>query len=163
MRYLFWGVLSLFAASCTGANADVCRALAGPTAIETSRSMDRVTAKSREATVELASVRPKGIAYGTGTLFKYKGRTIIITAAHVVGSTKSRVLVMDGSKEASTSIVYFDERQDIIRLTVSSRNPDKDELKRINVVVATLCDKYGYNASSANKLLRYVSSLMARN
>lgn len=57
----------------------------------------------------------------------------------------------------------FDERQDIIRLTVSSRNPDEDELKRINVVVATLCDKYGYNASSANKLLRYVSSLMARN
>jgi serine protein kinase len=57
----------------------------------------------------------------------------------------------------------FDERQDIIRLTVSSRNPDKDELKRINVVIETLCDKYGYNASSANKLLRYVSSLMARN
>jgi len=57
----------------------------------------------------------------------------------------------------------FDERQDIIRLTVSSRNPDKDELKRINVVIATLCDKYGYNVSSANKLLRYVSSLMARN
>ena len=57
----------------------------------------------------------------------------------------------------------FDERQDIIRLTVSSRNPDEDELKRINVVVATLCDKYGYNAASANKLLRYVSSLMARN
>jgi serine protein kinase len=57
----------------------------------------------------------------------------------------------------------FDERQDIIRLTVSSRNPDKDELKRINVVIKTLCDKYGYDASSANKLLRYVSSLMARN
>ena len=57
----------------------------------------------------------------------------------------------------------FDERQDIIRLTVSSRNPDEDELKRINVVIATLCEKYGYNASSANKLLRYVSSLMARN
>lgn len=57
----------------------------------------------------------------------------------------------------------FDERQDIIRLTVSSRNPDEEELKRINVVIATLCDKYGYNAASANKLLRYVSSLMARN
>ena len=125
MRYLFWGVLSLFAASCTGANADVCRALAGPTAIETSRSMDRVTAKSREATVELASVRPKGIAYGTGTLFKYKGRTIIITAAHVVGSTKSRVLVMDGSKEASTSIVYFDEKQDIAVLSLDSHLDSK--------------------------------------
>lgn len=57
----------------------------------------------------------------------------------------------------------FDERQDVIRLTVSSRNPDEDALKRINVVIDTLCEKHGYNGKSANKLLRYVSSLMARN
>ena len=57
----------------------------------------------------------------------------------------------------------FDERQDVIRLTVSTRSPDKDELKRINVVVETLCDKYNYTPESANRLLRYVSSLMARN
>ncbi|MAG40243.1 protein prkA [Candidatus Pacearchaeota archaeon] len=57
----------------------------------------------------------------------------------------------------------FDERQDVIRLTVSARNPDEEELKRINVVINTLCEKYGYTATSANKLLRYVSSLMARN
>jgi serine protein kinase len=57
----------------------------------------------------------------------------------------------------------FDERQDVIRLTVSTRNPDEDELKRINVVIEALCDKYNYTAESANKLLKYVSSLMARN
>lgn len=57
----------------------------------------------------------------------------------------------------------FDERQDIIRLTVSSRNPDEEELRKINVVIDTLCEKHGYTADSANQLLRYVSSLMARN
>jgi len=57
----------------------------------------------------------------------------------------------------------FDERQDVIRMTVNTRNPDQGELKKINVVVDTLCNKYGYTESSANKLLRYVSSLMARN
>ncbi len=57
----------------------------------------------------------------------------------------------------------FDERQDIIRLTVSSRNPDEEALKRINVVVDTLCKDYGYTAASANELLRYVNNLMARN
>ena len=57
----------------------------------------------------------------------------------------------------------FDERQDVIRLTVSTRNPDENELKKVNVVIETLCEKYGYSAKSANKLLRYVSSLMARN
>jgi serine protein kinase len=57
----------------------------------------------------------------------------------------------------------FEERQDIIRLTVSTRNPDDGALKRINVVIETLCEKHGYTEESANKLLRYVSSLMARN
>ena len=57
----------------------------------------------------------------------------------------------------------FDERQDVIRLTVSTRNPDEEELRRMNVVIDTLCKKHGYSADSANKLLRYVSSLMARN
>ena len=57
----------------------------------------------------------------------------------------------------------FDERQDIIRLTVSGNTKDDDTIKRINVVVETLCDKYGYSVESANKLLKYVSSVMARN
>lgn len=57
----------------------------------------------------------------------------------------------------------FDERKDTIRLTVSSRNPDEKELRKVNQVIDVLCDKYGYTAQSANQLLRYVNSLMARN
>lgn len=57
----------------------------------------------------------------------------------------------------------FDERKDTIRLTVSSRNPDEKELRKINQVIDVLCEKYGYTAQSANQLLRYVNSLMARN
>jgi serine protein kinase len=57
----------------------------------------------------------------------------------------------------------FDERQDVIRLTVSTRNPDDEEVKRINVVTKTLSEKHGYTVRSANELLRYVSSLMAKN
>lgn len=57
----------------------------------------------------------------------------------------------------------FDERQDVIRLTVSTRNPDEKELRRVNVVIDTLVEKQNYSVGSANELLRYVSSLMARN
>lgn len=57
----------------------------------------------------------------------------------------------------------FDERKDTIRLTVSARNPDEKELKKVNQVIDVLCEKYGYSAQSANQLLRYVNSLMARN
>lgn len=56
----------------------------------------------------------------------------------------------------------FDERSDIIRLTVNVRNPDPDALKRLNEVIATLSDQYGYTPESANELLRYVSSIMAK-
>lgn len=56
----------------------------------------------------------------------------------------------------------FDERSDVIRLTVSSRNPDPESLQKLNSVIDTLVTQYGYTADSANQLLRYVNSLMAR-
>ncbi|MFC1742944.1 PrkA family serine protein kinase [Candidatus Riflebacteria bacterium] len=56
----------------------------------------------------------------------------------------------------------FEERRDTIRLTISSRNPDKGELQRLNAVVDTLIKKYDYCTHCANELLKYVSSLLAR-
>lgn len=56
----------------------------------------------------------------------------------------------------------FEDRQDIIRLTISTRVTDENALKKLNVVIETLSSKYGYTADSANKLLKYVSSIMAR-
>lgn len=56
----------------------------------------------------------------------------------------------------------FEERSDVIRLTVSSRNPDAQALEKLNQVIKTLVDQYGYTADSANQLLRFVNSLMAR-
>lgn len=57
----------------------------------------------------------------------------------------------------------FEERSDIIRLTVSVRNPDPDALKRLNEVIKTLSEQCGYTPESANDLLRYVSSIMSKN
>ncbi len=56
----------------------------------------------------------------------------------------------------------FDERRDTIKLTVSSRNPDPEALRRINEVVNTLISREGYCSVCANELLKYVSSLLAR-
>jgi serine protein kinase len=57
----------------------------------------------------------------------------------------------------------FEERSDIIRLTVSVRNPDPEALKRLNEVIKTLSEQCGYTPESANDLLRYVSSIMSKN
>jgi len=56
----------------------------------------------------------------------------------------------------------FDERSDIIRLTVTQRNPDEDALKKLNSVIKTLCDHHGYTPDSANQMLKYVNSIMAK-
>jgi len=56
----------------------------------------------------------------------------------------------------------FDERADVIRLTVSSRNPDPESLRKLNSVIDALIEHYGYNAASANELLRYVNNIMSK-
>ncbi|HXH11536.1 MAG TPA: protein prkA [Alphaproteobacteria bacterium] len=56
----------------------------------------------------------------------------------------------------------FEERRDTIKLTVSTRNPEPDQLRKLNEVVETLMRKAGYCAECANELLKYVSSLLAR-
>jgi serine protein kinase len=56
----------------------------------------------------------------------------------------------------------FEERRDTIKLTVSTRNPEPDQLRKLNEVVDTLVRKVGYCAECANELLKYVSSLLAR-
>jgi len=56
----------------------------------------------------------------------------------------------------------FEERRDTIKLTVSTRHPDPEQLRKLNEVVETLMRKEGYCAECANELLKYVSSLLAR-
>jgi len=56
----------------------------------------------------------------------------------------------------------FDERSDTIRLVTTVRNPDEEALKKLNSVIQVLVDDHGYTVESANELLRYVNSVMAR-
>lgn len=56
----------------------------------------------------------------------------------------------------------FEERRDTIKITVSTRNPDADQLKKHNEVVKTLVEREHYCAECANELLKYVASLLAR-
>ncbi|WP_186579354.1 PrkA family serine protein kinase [Aquibacillus kalidii] len=56
----------------------------------------------------------------------------------------------------------FADLKDVVKITTSSKTPDEQQLKKMNEVVATLIDEYGYNSSSANELLKYVGSLLNR-
>jgi len=56
----------------------------------------------------------------------------------------------------------FTDLKDVVKITTSTKTPDEQQLKKMNEVVATLIDAYGYNPTSANDLLRYVGSLLNR-
>jgi serine protein kinase len=57
----------------------------------------------------------------------------------------------------------FEAKREVIKMTISSRTmKDPEQLKRVNQVVKVLCDEHGYIPESANDLLKYVSSMMAR-
>jgi serine protein kinase len=56
----------------------------------------------------------------------------------------------------------FEERRDTIKLTIASRSPDTEALQKLNEVVGTLVSREGYCTECANELLKYVSSLLAR-
>ncbi|MDC3420261.1 PrkA family serine protein kinase [Aquibacillus koreensis] len=56
----------------------------------------------------------------------------------------------------------FADLKDVVKITTSTKTPDEQQLKKINEVVVTLVDEYGYNSTSANELLRYVGSLLNR-
>ena len=56
----------------------------------------------------------------------------------------------------------FEERRGTIKLTITSRNPDTEQLRKLNEVIDTLVTREGYCAECANELLKYVSSLLAQ-
>ncbi len=56
----------------------------------------------------------------------------------------------------------FEERRDTIKLTITSRSPDTEQLRKLNEVVDTLVAREEYCTLCANELLKYVSSLLAR-
>jgi len=64
-------------------------------------------------------------------------------------------------KEAIEKKLFADLR-DVVKITTSTRTPDKDQLRKINEVINRLVAEHGYTPESANELLRYTGSLLNR-
>jgi predicted Ser/Thr protein kinase/intein/homing endonuclease len=64
-------------------------------------------------------------------------------------------------KEAIERKLFADLR-DVVKITTSTRTPDKEQLRKINEVVNRLMTEHGYCHVCANEILRYVGSLLNR-
>jgi serine protein kinase len=56
----------------------------------------------------------------------------------------------------------FDQLKDIVQVTLSKTNPDREQAKRLNEVMKILIEERGYNEYSARDLLDYVGQLLHR-
>jgi serine protein kinase len=56
----------------------------------------------------------------------------------------------------------FDQLKDIVQVTVSKTNPDREQAKRLNEVLTILIEERGYTEHSARDLLDYVGHLLNR-
>ncbi len=56
----------------------------------------------------------------------------------------------------------FDQLRDIVQVTVSRTNPDREQAKRLNEVLTILVEQRGYTEQSARDLLDYVGHLLNR-
>ena len=56
----------------------------------------------------------------------------------------------------------FADLRDVVKITTSTRTPDKEQLRKINEVVDRLMKEHGYCHVCANEILRYTGSLLNR-
>ncbi|PYP86465.1 MAG: protein prkA [Blastocatellia bacterium AA13] len=56
----------------------------------------------------------------------------------------------------------FSDLKDVVKITTSAKQPDADQLRRINEVLDRLVSQHGYCTVCANELLSYVGTLLSR-
>lgn len=112
MRYLLF-VLMTLVASCTAPNIEICTVNLTKKEAPEMKASTRLEQNSRDAVVKVYSRRNGGLGMGTGTVFKYRGEIIVVTAAHVIDSPDNEISIYDGTASVPAEIVYLDMSADI--------------------------------------------------
>jgi S1-C subfamily serine protease len=113
MRYLFWGVISFLMVAPAPTSIGVCETGYHAENHKVVKTSTRLESKSRAATIKIMAATSTGTAIGTAAAFKYKGHTIAITAAHVVGTPPYLVAALTDIQYEMAEVVYFDSDTDI--------------------------------------------------
>ena len=123
MRYILWGIMSFLALSCTQPSTEVCNTTEDAPTLQVVKTTTSLIAKSRNATVRILSIGPDdNISIGTGTAFKYKGHTIVVTAAHVINGPPWLVGVESLGESTMAQVVYYDAHNDLAVLLPSNHS-----------------------------------------
>lgn len=126
-------------------------------AMADTKPRDPVTGEEVEVNTKLIESIENHIEITSSGRSDFRNEILRAVASSAMKNKKFDYMQHVGLREAIQKQL-FHERQGVIRMTVSARNPDPEQLKRINAVVDRMCEEQGYTAASANEILKYASS-----
>lgn len=100
-----------------------------------------------------------GISETQATSFR---EDILIRMAHYYRSGKDFSYKSHPRLKEAIEKKLFSDLKDIVKITTSTKTPDKEQLEKLNSVAKRLMDEHGYCEICAHELLQYIGTLLNR-
>jgi serine protein kinase len=128
------------------------------------RIQDPITKEDREPDEKLMRAIEENVKPAVPESAKDTFRQGVLMRIGIALRRGERPLTHETDTALATGIeeYLFDQLKDIVQVTLSKTNPDKEQAKRLNEVLDILIEERGYNEHSARDLLEYVGHLLNR-
>jgi serine protein kinase len=128
------------------------------------RIQDPITKEDREPDEKLMRAIEENVKPAVPESAKDTFRQGVLMRIGIALRKGERPLTHETDTVLATGIeeYLFDQLKDIVQVTLSKTNPDKEQAKRLNEVLEILMEERGYNEHSARDLLEYVGHLLNR-
>jgi serine protein kinase len=128
------------------------------------RTQDPITKEDRDPDEKLMRAIEENVKPAVPESAKDTFRQGVLVRIGIALRKGERPLTHETDTVLATGIeeYLFDQLKDIVQVTLSKTNPDKEQAKRLNEVLRTLIEERGYNEHSARDLLEYVGHLLNR-
>lgn len=122
---------------------------------------DPVTDELHEPDERLMRAIEEQIGVSENAKKQFREEIMIRVAAYARRGAQFEYTSHERLKEAVEKKLFADLK-DVVKVTTSAKNPDPEQLRKINEVVNRLVKEHDYCATCANNLLTYVGSLLNR-
>ena len=128
------------------------------------KTVDPITKEDRDPDEKLMRAIEEKVKPAVSQSAKDTFRQGVLMRIGIALRKRERPLTYQTDTVLATGIeeYLFDQLKDIVRVTVSKTNPDREQAKRLNEVLTILIEERGYTEHSARDLLDYVGHLLNR-
>jgi serine protein kinase len=128
------------------------------------KTVDPITKEDRDPDEKLMRAIEENVKPAVSQSAKDTFRQGVLMRIGIALRKRERPLTYETDTVLATGIeeYLFDQLKDIVRVTVSKTNPDREQAKRLNEVLTILIEERGYTEHSARDLLDYVGHLLNR-